>query len=179
VDPGEIPVTAVARRGGGLEQSDRRPAGRLRPRPLEPTAVKLSMVILTLATCLALAACGGESKQQQASSQVCDARADIKKQVDELSGLTLSTASIDGVKSNLTAIKNDLGKMKDAQGNLNDERKQQVSAANQAFGAQVNSLAQSVGGSLSITEAVTQLKTAASQLSATYKQTLGKIDCGS
>jgi hypothetical protein len=124
-----------------------------------------------------VAACGGESAQEKASTKVCDARADIRKQVDELRGLTLTTATVDGVTANLKTIRTDLGKIADAQGSLNDDRKKQVQSANQEFRAQMTSLAASVGKSLSLTDAESQLRTALTQLSDSYKQTLGRIDC--
>jgi hypothetical protein len=134
------------------------------------------MIVAMLAAGLVLAACG-QSQQDKAKSQVCDARADIKKQVDQLKGLTVSTASVDGVKSSLKTIQTDLGKMKDAQGDLNADRKKQVTAANQAFASQLSSIVKNVGSSLSLTEAATQVKSALAQLTSTYQQTLGRIDC--
>ena len=134
------------------------------------------LIVLLLAAGLAVAACG-ESEEDKAKAQVCDARADIQKQVDELQGLTLSTATVDGVTQNLRAIRADLGKIKDAQGNLNDERKKQVQDANQAFEQQVRSTVQNVGKSLSVSDAQTQLKSAVTDLANSYKQTLGKVDC--
>jgi len=135
------------------------------------------LIPILMAAALIAAACGGQSQADKAKSQVCDARADIAKQVDELKALTLTTATVDGVKGNLTAIRNDLGKIKDAQGNLNAERKQQVQDANQQFGDQVRSIAQSVGSSLSLENAATQIKQAGTQLADSYAQTLGKVDC--
>ena len=134
------------------------------------------VLLLLFAAAVGVAACG-QSSEDKAKSQVCDARSDISKQVNELTSLTLATATVNGVKDNVKAIQDDLGKMKDAQGNLNADRKKQVQAANEAFTQQVKSLASSVGTSLSVSDAGTQLKTAASQLAASYKQTLGKIDC--
>jgi hypothetical protein len=84
---------------------------------------------------------------------------------------------VDGVTANLQAIRTDLGKIADAQGNLNDDRKKQVQSANQEFKAQMTSLAASVGKSLSLTDAEAQLRAALTQLSDSYKKTLGKIDC--
>ena len=138
--------------------------------------MKRPLALLLLAAAVGLAACG-QSSQDKAKSQVCDARADISKQVNELKGLTLSTATVSGVKKNVQAIQDDLGKIKDAQGNLNADRKKQVQAANEAFTQQVKSIASTVGRSLSLSDAGTQLQTAASQLAASYQQTLGKIDC--
>jgi hypothetical protein len=138
--------------------------------------MKLSMIVLLTAAALAVAACG-ESKEDKAQSQVCDARDSIQKQVSTLSGLTLSTATVDGVTNSLKTIQSDLGKIKDAQGDLNSDRKQQVQQANQQFTDSVKSIAQTVGRSLSLSEAGTQLKDAATQLANSYKQTLGKVDC--
>jgi hypothetical protein len=139
--------------------------------------MKHSIALLLLVAGLAVAACG-ESEQDKASTKVCDARSDIKKQVDELRGLTIKTATVDGVTANLQAIRTDLGKIADAQGTLNDDRKKQVQAANQAFKAQMTSLAESVGKSLSLADAESQLRSALAQLSDSYKNTLGQIDCG-
>jgi hypothetical protein len=138
--------------------------------------MKHSIALLLLLAGLAVTGCG-ESKQDKASSQVCDARADIKKQVDELRGMTITTATVDGVTANIKAIRSDLGKIADAQGDLNDERKKQVQSANATFKAQMTSLAASVGKSLSLENAGSQLQTAVTQLSDSYKQTLGRIDC--
>ena len=139
--------------------------------------MKRSMIILMLVAGLALAACG-ESAEDKAQTQVCDARANIKKTVDDLSSLTLATASVDGITSSLKSIRTDLGKIKDAQGDLAGDRKQQVSDANQAFTSQLSSIVKSVaGGGVSPAEAGTQIKAAAGQLATTYQETLGKIDC--
>src|SRR4051794_17650656 len=120
----------------------------------------------------------GQWKEERARAPAGDARADVKKQVNELRGLTASTATVDGVSQNLTAIRNDLGKITDAQSNLSDDRRQKVQAANTAFTDQVKSVVQNVGRSLSAADAKTQLKDATTQLASSYKQTLGQIDCG-
>ena len=123
------------------------------------------LLLLLAAAAVGLTACG-QSSQDKAKSQVCDARADISKQVNELKGLTLSTATVDGVKKNVQAIQDDLGKIKDAQGNLNADRKKQVQAANEAFTQQVKSIASSVRQEPVAVERRTQLQTAVSQLAA-------------
>ena len=138
--------------------------------------MKRSTILMLLSAALALAACG-QSQQEKAKTKVCDARADVAKQVDELRGLTLSTATVDGVTANLKAIRDDLGKIANAQSDLSGARRDQVKAANQAFADQVRSIAQNVGRSLSVTDAKTQLKDATTQLASTYEQTLGRIDC--
>ena len=136
---------------------------------------RLTSVVL-LSAAIALAGCG-QSKEEKATSQVCDARADISKQVDDLKGLTLTTASIAGVKQNLSAIRTNLGKIKDAQSDLKDQRREQVKAANEAFGAQVTATAQNVVKSRSLSGASTQLKASFTALGDSYRSTLGRIDC--
>jgi hypothetical protein len=139
--------------------------------------VKLSMILVSVVVALALSACGGESQADKAQTQVCDARADIQKQVDELRGLTLATASVDGVMANLNAIRTDLGRIRNAQVDLNGKRKEQVQSANQAFESQLRSIVQGLGQDLSLAEAGTQVKAAATKLADSYRQTLGKVDC--
>jgi uncharacterized protein YjbJ (UPF0337 family) len=149
----------------------------------EPTlgglaAMKPSIVFLLIAVlaALGLGACG-ESKQDKAKTTVCDARADISKQVDQLKGLTVSTVTVDGVQSSLKAISSDLSKIKDAQGDLSDDRRQQVQDATKTFTSQVQSIAGSVGKSTSLGDAKAQLTSALQQLGDAYKQSFAKVDC--
>jgi hypothetical protein len=139
--------------------------------------VKRSTIVMLLFTAIAVAACG-QSKEDKAKTKVCDARADVRKQVDELRGLTLATATIDGVTANLKAIRDDLGTIADAQSDLSDNRRQKVQTANKAFTDQVKSIVQNVGRGTSAADSKTQLKDATTQLASSYKQTLGQIDCG-
>jgi hypothetical protein len=135
------------------------------------------LVTLALAAALAVAACG-ESKEDKAKNQVCDARADISKQVNELKGLTAATVTTDGVKSALTSIQNDLQKISDAQGDLNAERKQQVQNATTQFTSSLSSIASDLGQSLSAADAKTQLQTNLQSLADAYQKSLAKVDCG-
>jgi hypothetical protein len=139
--------------------------------------VKRSTIILLLSAAIALAACG-QSQEDKAKAQVCDARADVRKQVDELSGLTLTTATVDGVTANLQAIRKDLGKISDAQSDLGDDRRKTVQTANSAFTDQLRAISSNVGRSLSVDDAKAQLESATAELATAYKQTLGRIDCG-
>ena len=134
------------------------------------------LTCLAAALLLVFAGCG-ESKEDKAKKQVCSARSDLQKQVNELSSLTISTATVDGVKSNVDAITNDLKQIKDAQSNLSADRKAQVQQATQEFESQVKSIGQSLGSGTSLSGAASQLQSAAKQLASSYKQTLGKVDC--
>jgi hypothetical protein len=140
--------------------------------------VKALTLICVAAAALALAACG-ESDQQKAKKQVCSASSDIKKQVNELKALTPATATSDGVKSNLNAIRDDLKKIADAQPQLDDQRKAEVKTANEKFVSEFQSLAGDVGKSLSASAARAQLQTAFQQLAASYQSAFSKVDCGS
>ena len=136
----------------------------------------IAFVLLTLLATLALSACG-ESKQDKAKSTVCDARADISKQVDKLKGLTVSTVTADGVQSSLKAINSDLSKIAGAQGDLSADRSKQVQDATKTFTSQVQDIAGSVGKSTSLSDAKAQLTSALQQLGDAYKQSFAKIDC--
>ena len=120
----------------------------------------------------------GESDEEKAQTQVCDARADLKKQVDDLAGLTVGTATVDGVKADLNAIEEDLNQIKDAQGDLNEERKQEVESATQDFTSEVEAVANGLTSDLSLSGAQAKLETAGKQLASSYQQTFAQIDCG-
>jgi len=133
-------------------------------------------IILLIASVALVAACG-ESKQDKAKKQVCSARSDIQAQVKTLQGMTLTTATTNGVKDSLTAIKDDLKKITDAQGDLNDARKAEVQKANQEFTSEFQSIAGKLGTSLSVGQAQAQLKTALGQLGAAYQKSFAQVDC--
>ena len=63
----------------------------------------------------------------------------------------------DKVRSSLNAIKDDVAKIADAQGQLSDSQKKQVQKANDAFKSKVKALAGDLGQSVSIEEAAKQL----------------------
>jgi uncharacterized protein HemX len=134
----------------------------------------LVAVLLLIAT--AAGGCG-ESDEEKAQTQVCDARADLKIQIDDLAALTPATATADGVEENLNAIKDDLNQIKDAQGDLNEERKQQVASATQEFSSEVEAVANGLTSDLSLSGAKAKLETASKQLASSYQQTLAQIGC--
>jgi hypothetical protein len=154
-----------------------------------------SLTTLTVCAALALAAAGCGSStddsstptptqtsnegstpaQEQAATQVCDARADIKKQVQTLTSLSTENATIADITSAVTAITSDLQTMKAAQADLAPERKQQVSDAAAAFETELKDLVkETVRGS---GDAKTQAESAASSLEAAVKKSLEPIAC--
>jgi uncharacterized protein YoxC len=135
------------------------------------------LVLVLLSIGIAAAGCG-ESDEEKAQNQVCDARDDIQTQIDELSNLTVSTATVDGIEQNLNAIQDDLQDIADAEGDLNEERRQQVESANKEFTAQLESIASGLTSNLSLSGAGEKLQDATQQLASSYKQTFATVDCG-
>jgi SMC interacting uncharacterized protein involved in chromosome segregation len=139
-------------------------------------ARSIGVVLLLLVAGTAIGC--GESDEEKAQNDVCDARADIQQRVDNLSSLTLSTATVESVQEDLQGIQDDLKKITDAQGDLNDERKQEVEAANKEFTSQLDAIASDLGSNLSLSGAEAKLRTAADQLASSYRQTFAKVNCG-
>jgi hypothetical protein len=135
------------------------------------------LLLSALGLGLAFAACG-QSDEEKAKADVCDARDDIQANVKELQSLTLGTATTDKVRSSLNAIKDDLAKIADAQGQLSEGQKQQIQKANEAFKSKVKAVGEDLGQSVSIEDAAKQLKSDLAQLATTYQQSFAPIDCG-
>jgi hypothetical protein len=138
---------------------------------------RLALTIATILIASALTACG-ESDEQKAQTTVCDARADISKQVDALKGLTPATFSTDAVSQSLRAIRTDLSEIKGAQGDLSDDRRREVESANQAFTSQVEGIVKQIGSSVTASDAASTITSAFQQLGSSYEQTFARIDCG-
>ena len=139
--------------------------------------LRLGLLVAGLLLIAATALGCGESDEEKAQTQVCDARADLKTQIDDLAGLTLATATADGVKKNLNAIEDDLKQIKDAQGDLNEERKQEVESATKQFTSELEGIASGLTSNLSLSGAKAKLETAGKQLASSYQQTFAQIDC--
>ena len=133
---------------------------------------------LLVAGAFTLTACG-ESEQDKGKKTICSARSDIQKRVNSLQSLTLTTASPDQVKKDVTGISDDLKKIADAAGKLKDQLRTQVDKANSEFSSQINAIAGDLGTSLSLSGAQAKLKSALQQLSAAYQQSFAqvKISC--
>jgi len=132
----------------------------------------LAVVMLALA----IGACG-DSQEEKAQTAVCDARADIGKQVDELKGMTAATVTKDAVTQNVDAIKTDLKDISDAQSDLSDDRRSEFEAANKAFTTSVEGIASEVLASLSASDAKAALTTALQQLATSYEETFAPLNC--
>ena len=144
--------------------------------PSRARRLRLALLVASLLVAATAFGCG-ESDADKAQTQVCDASADLNKQVDKLASLTPTTATADAVSGALDAIQNDLKQISDAQGDLNDERKQEVESANQKFSAQLEAVASDLGSNLSVSGAKAQLESAGKELASSYQQTFASIDC--
>jgi hypothetical protein len=136
-----------------------------------------SVPILLATLAIPLAGCG-ESKQEQAKKSVCSARSDINSRITTLKAITPSVATLPQIKTEVTAIVDDLKRIKGAQGDLQPARKQQVQRATQTFEQQLKSVLSNLASSLSLTNAASQLEAARKQLETSYAQALAPIECG-
>lgn len=137
----------------------------------------LAVAALLAGAAFALGACGGESDEEQARAAVCDARDDIGQQVDRLANLTLTTATVDQVRSSLQAIQDDLTTIADNRSELSDDRRQEVEQATERFTGEVREVVGDVGSSLSLDDAREQLSGALTALGNAYRSTLAQVSC--
>lgn len=133
--------------------------------------------VLLVALAIPLSGCGGESKQAQAQKTVCGARSDIKARVARLKGLTPSIATVPQVKEEVSAIVNDIKKIRGAQGDLAPARKEQVQHATDTFERDVESVVSNLASSFSLSGAGAQLETALRKLGSGYAAALEPIEC--
>ena len=133
-----------------------------------------AVAALTLA--LTLAACG-ESKEDKAQTAVCSARADIKAQVDELKGMTVTTATLDDVRANLRAIGDGLEEIAAAQRDLTGERKEAAQKAGQTFRSEVTEVSGELVKSISLSDGKEQIQAALQGLASSYQAAFAPLDC--
>ena len=77
----------------------------------------------------------------------------------------------------VNAIRDDLEQIAEAQGDLNDERKQELESANKEFTSQFQSIAKELSTSLSVSGAKEQFQAAVKQLADAYRQSFAGVDC--
>jgi hypothetical protein len=137
---------------------------------------RVALLVLAIGA-LTLPACG-ESDEEKALNDVCDARADIEQKVKDLGALTPSAASVDQIEQDVTAIGNDVETFANVQDDLDDERKQQVETANQKFSSQLDALAEDLSGSLTGGgDAQAALASALDQLGTAHRTAYQSVDC--
>ena len=120
----------------------------------------------------------GESEEEKAQNGVCDARANIQKRVDDLAALTITTASIDDVTSNLKAIRDDLEKIAAEREDLAPEQRREVEQAAKSFRSELETAAKDVvSGAASGEQAGARIGSALDELAKSFRQAYGPVDC--
>jgi predicted nucleic acid-binding Zn-ribbon protein len=120
----------------------------------------------------------GESDEEKAQNRVCDARADIQKRVDDLAALTITSASIDDVTSNLKAIRDDLEKIAAEREDLAPEQRQEVEQAAKSFRSELETAAKEVvSGAATGEQAGARIGSALDQLAKSFRKAYGPVDC--
>jgi ABC-type Fe3+-citrate transport system substrate-binding protein len=137
---------------------------------------KIFAIAVLLLGVLVLAGCG-ESSEEKATAQVCQARSDISKQVKMLGELTISTNLLTEGKTGLEAIGKDLTKIKEAQPNLAPARKEQIQTATDTFQSQVTSIVTGLVTNPSLSNAEKQIKSSLSQFGTSFEHALSPINC--
>jgi cell pole-organizing protein PopZ len=141
------------------------------------TRPKTTAILAGLLAAL-LVACG-ESEEEKAQDRVCDARADIEKRVDDLAGLTITTASIDDVTNNLKAIRDDLETIAAEREDLAPEQQDAVDQAAKRFQTELETAAKDVvSGAASGEEAGARIGAALDDLAKSFREAYGPVDCG-
>ena len=140
--------------------------------------LRLPLLLAAFLAAAALLVACGDSEEEKAQNEVCDARADIQKRVDDLADLTITTASIDQVTNNLKAIRDDLQTIADQQGDLEPDRQKEVEEAGKRFRSQLQTTAQDVAsGAASGEEAGTRVGSALDDLAKTFREAYAPVDC--
>ena len=136
--------------------------------------------MIAMLACLlaALTVACGESEEEKAQNRVCDARADIQSRVDDLAALTITSASIDEVNSNLKAIRDDLEKIAAEREDLAPEQRQEVEQAATSFRSELETAAKDVvSGAASGEEAGARIAAALDQLARSFRKAYGPVNC--
>jgi hypothetical protein len=147
-------------------------------------ARRFTVLALVLAGALGLVACG-ESSEEKATAKVCASTKEISAQLAKLQTLTLSSTALDEAKSGFETIGKSVNEIKDAAPNLETARKEEVTAANDAFKATFAALAAQIGSAALSSGSVEEelkksegaLKAAVTTLATDYKKVFAELKC--
>jgi archaellum component FlaC len=137
---------------------------------------RLTAILALAASALLIAACGGDS-EEEALEKVCNAADDIEQQVGELSSLTLSTASIEGIEDSLNTIGEDLNTIDESLGDLREDEADQVEEAAQSLESTADTALNELGESQSLQQAGKSIERAFADLGTATQQLFASIDC--
>ena len=135
----------------------------------------LSFVVIGLAAC-------GESSEEKATKQACNATKEIKTQVTKLETLAVSSNLPSEIKTGAEAITKSVGEVKSALPNLPAANKAEFEAATKAFQVELASLLtatakSSAGGEASLKAAEPQLKASLHKLGTGYEKAFESLKC--
>ena len=146
---------------------------------MRSTPIKALAIFVLLFSATALVACG-ESAEEKAKTEVCDARTEINEQLAKLQSLTLSTNTANEAKASFEAIRKSLTKIKNAASKLAPARREQVQGAVNKLESEAKKIASEVSSNLSVANleaALTKLKSALSTFGANLTQALAPVGC--
>ena len=142
----------------------------------------LTLIALALAACaaLALTACGGSSTGE-AKASACNARDNIRRQIDVLQNITTGKPTAAQFKGALSTVNSEYKKFTAAVPNLDSSLTPSFNAGGQQFAANLRSAmiayATAVGRNASVARAQGFLTVYATQIGAAYQQTLARVPC--
>jgi hypothetical protein len=137
---------------------------------------RIAAATAALIATLALAACG-ESDEEKAQNTVCDARASIESQVNDLKALPVSASSIPQATEGLQAILSDLSDIAGAQSDLSSDRREAAQNAVKTFGDDVRNAASDIASSGSASGAGEAVQSAAATLTKSLQDAFEPVDC--
>ena len=146
---------------------------------MRSTPIKALAIFVLLFSATALVACG-ESAEEKAKAEVCDARNEINTQIAKLQGLTLSTNTANEAKVAVEAIGHSLTKIKNAASKLTPARREQVEAAGKKLESEANKIASDLSSNLTaanLEATLTKAKSALSTFGASVKQAVAPVGC--
>jgi hypothetical protein len=143
---------------------------------------RAAMAVLCVGS-LGLAGCG-ESSEEKATKAVCSATAEINTNIQKLQGLAISPNFPAEAKSSVEAIGKSVDKIRESTPNLSSTHKQEIEAANKAFGAEIATITRAVVSAASssnlnaaLKSAEPQIKASLNKLASDYKKAFEALKC--
>lgn len=144
---------------------------------------KTTAVAVLLTSALGFAACG-ESSEEKATKKVCSATSEISAQLKKLQTLPISSSFPAEAKTSVESISASVGKIKEAAPDLGAARKDEVTAANNAFKSEIVTITKNVASASSssnlqaaLKSAEPQIKASLNALASNYKKAFEALKC--
>jgi Tfp pilus assembly protein PilP len=146
---------------------------------MRSTPIKALAIFVLLFSATALVACG-ESAEEKAKAEVCDARNEINSQIAKLQSLTLSTNTANEAKASFEAIGSSLTKIKNGASKLAPSRREQVDDGLKKLEGEASKIVSEVSSNLTVANleaGLTKFKSALSAFGANFNQALAPVGC--